>query len=141
MTIKEFAQSLDERKYTYSHLQFSKSEIEKAKENGFVIVYTTFDDLIGFKGAIWDESSCFHGNEVYFDRGGVIYSEDKEEVLGYNKIIVLRHKKRDENNILATWAYETNIPHETFKIWKDDELFCVGIVFSVDDVSSMRGNS
>ena len=33
----------------------------------------------------------------------------------------------------AAWSYETDIPHETFGIF-DDELYCNGIVFSVDDV-------
>ena len=34
----------------------------------------------------------------------------------------------------ASWSYKTDIPHETFNIYEDGELFCVGIVFSVEDL-------
>ena len=37
MDIKEFAQMLDNREYGYP--QFTKEEIQIAKENGFVIVW------------------------------------------------------------------------------------------------------
>lgn len=35
------------------------------------------------------------------------------------------------------WSFETEIPHETFRIYEDgedNELFCVGIVFSIYDL-------
>ncbi len=32
------------------------------------------------------------------------------------------------------WTYETDIPHETFEIYEDGELFCIGIVFSTKDL-------
>ena len=31
-----------------------------------------------------------------------------------------------------TWSYETDIPHATFNICEDGELYCEGIVFSID---------
>ena len=34
----------------------------------------------------------------------------------------------------ASWSYKTDIPHETFNIYEDGELFCIGIVFSIDDL-------
>ena len=40
----------------------------------------------------------------------------------------------DEEWNQATWSYETDIPHETFKIWEDGELFCIGLVFSIEDI-------
>lgn len=49
----------------------------------------------------------------------------------------------DENTITAVWnddmskaawTFETEIPHETFNVCENGELFCVGIVLSVDDL-------
>ena len=34
----------------------------------------------------------------------------------------------------ANMVYDTDIPRETFKVYEDDELYCIGIVFSVDDL-------
>lgn len=44
-----------------------------------------------------------------------------------------QHKGRKNGNII-TWAYVTEIPHETFMVYEDGESYCRGIVFSIDDV-------
>jgi hypothetical protein len=33
-----------------------------------------------------------------------------------------------------SWVYETKIPHATFIIKEDDDNYCRGIVFSIDDL-------
>lgn len=66
MDIKEFAKSISGKEYGYP--QFTKEEIETAKENGFVIVYGCSDDLMEFEGAIRDEGCCFDGERVYFSK-------------------------------------------------------------------------
>lgn len=46
---------------------------------------------------------------------------------------------RDAKTITAqfgtdgVWRFKTEIPHETFEIFEDGELFCVGIVFRLED--------
>lgn len=132
MTGKEFTQMLDGREYGYP--QFTEKEIEIAKDSGLVIVFGASDDLMEFEGAIYDEGGCFDGGTVYFNQDGVICREDDIEPEECSKITVLWCETEDENGNLATWAYETDIPHETFKIWEDGELYCIGIVFSIDDV-------
>ena len=122
MEVKEYAEMLNGREYNYP--QFTKEEIQIAKDNGFVIVYGASDDLMEFDGAIYDEAGCFDGGEVYFDRNGV--SEDEEEKP--NMIEALWCKGE------ATWTYKTDIPHETFMIYEDGESYCQGIVFSIEDV-------
>ncbi|MCM1218822.1 MAG: ribosomal-processing cysteine protease Prp [Lachnospiraceae bacterium] len=107
------------------------SRIEKeAKENGIVIVMGASDDLMEFSGAIMGEGSCYEGGEVYFDRDGVSY-DDTERA---NVIEALWCDSCDEDGIQATWSYKTEIPHETFKVFEDEELYCIGIVFSVEDM-------
>ena len=129
MELKEFAKQIDGKEYGYP--QFTKEEIHTAKKNGFVIVYGASDDLMEFEGAISDEGGCFDGGEVFFDRNGVAYDEDDKKP---NVIEALWDDAEDENGNMATWAYKTDIPHETYKIWEDGELYCIGIVFKIDDV-------
>lgn len=133
MTLKEFAQMLDGRKYEF--LQFTAEEIHMAKENGFVIVRGASDDLMEFEGAIYDEAGCFEGGTVYFNRSGVIFSEDGEQPENCSQITALWFEGKDENGTQAIWSYKTDIPHETLKIWEDGDLYCIGIVFSIEDVN------
>lgn len=132
MTLKEFAQILDGREYGFP--QFTPEEIQTAKENGFVIVHGASDDLMEFEGAIRDEGGCFDGGEVYFNKTGVIFPEDDEQPEDCRQITALWCEGEDDNGTSATWAYQTDIPHESFKIWEDGELYCIGIVFLIANV-------
>ena len=76
MTLKEFAERLNGAEYN-GYPVFSKEDIGIAKENGFVIVTGTSDDLMEFEGAIEDEAGCFNGGKVYFSKNGV--EEDKTQ--------------------------------------------------------------
>ena len=42
---------------------------------------------------------------------------------------------QDARTLGCWWSYETDIPHETFNIYEDGEVWCVGIVFSVEDLT------
>lgn len=131
MDIKEFSKMIDGKEYGYP--QFTKEEIQIAKDNGFVIVYGASDDLMEFCGAIEDEGGCFDGGEVFFDRDGVAYDEDDKKP---NVIEALwcDDDTIAEDSTIITWTYKTDIPHETFMIYEEGEKYCRGIVFSVDDV-------
>lgn len=107
------------------------SDIEaEAKKHGIVIVMGASDDLMEFSGAIEDEGGCFDGGEVYFDRDGV--SQDDTERA--NVIEAIWCDGMNADGIPATWTYQTEIPHEKFNVWEDGELYCVGIVFSIEDI-------
>ena len=130
MNIKDFAKSISRKEYGYP--QFTKEEIETAKENGFVIVYGYSDDNMEFDGAIEDESGCFDGGDVYFNRKEACQDNDERE--GYPNCITALWCEEEENGKPICWTYETDIPHETFMIYEDGEPYCRGIVFSIDDV-------
>lgn len=70
MDIKEFAKSISGKEYGFP--QFTKEEIETAKENGFVIVYGASDDLMEFDGAIRDEAGCYEGGTAWVRRDRVM---------------------------------------------------------------------
>ncbi len=131
MDIKEFAKSISGKEYGY--LQFTKEEIETAKENGFVIVYGASDDLMEFEGAVQDEGGCFDGGDVYFNKNEVC--QDREKAGSYPYCITaIWGRDEDENGRIITWTYETDIPHETFMIYEDGEPYCRGIVFRIEDL-------
>lgn len=131
MTLKEYAKMIDGKQYGYP--QFSKEEIAIAKENGIVIVYGASDDLMEFDGAIRDEGGCFGGGKAWFDKDGIV---DAPTTTGDRCIEALwcDREALDDNGNVITWTYKTDMPHETFMIYEDNESYCRGIVFSIDDV-------
>ena len=126
MNIKEYAKMLNGREYGYP--QFTKEEIQIAKDNGYVIVYVASDDLMEFDGAIYDEAGCFDGGEFYFGKDGLSNGNNMIKALWCDEEI------KDENGDYITWTFKTDIPHETFMIYDCGESFCRAIVFSIDDV-------
>lgn len=131
MELKEFAEMLNEREYGYP--QFTKEELQIAKDNGFIIVCGASDDLMEFYGAINDEGDCYDGGTVWFNKDGVI---DGPAVTGDKCIEALwcDSDAKDESGDVITWTYKTDIPHETFMIYEDDETYCRGIVFKIKDI-------
>ena len=132
MDIKDFAEMLNGTKYGYQ--QFSKEIIQIAKDNGFVIVCGASDDLVEFYGAYEDEAGgVFDGGVVTFDSEGT--SDDgkmhRNLIAAYWCGMIAGHEQREYN---ATWEYETDIPHEKFIIKEDDENYCEGIVFRIEDM-------
>lgn len=129
--IKEFAKSISGKERDYP--QFTKGEIQTAKENGFVIVYGESDDTIEFRGAIDSEGDCYGGDKVYFNRDEVCRADEEEDYPNWINAIWCGGEK-DDSGLEITWTYETEIPHETFMIYGEGEPFCRGIVFRVEDL-------
>jgi len=133
MTKEEFAKMLDGRKYG---MEIFPMESRMAKENGLVVVFGVSDDMMEFEGAILNEVSCYEGGTAYLDRYGLWTSLCEHEDCPYAKL----DREKCEHTIMAvwddvgepSWSYETNIPHATFNIYCDGELYCVGIVFEMD---------
>ena len=115
MTAKELAVKLNDSQY--DHIESLISSISKlAKNNGLVIVYGASDDLMKFRGAIYNEINCYYYTKMV-------------------RMAVNIEAIRDQNGY--SWIYKTNIPHETFNILEGDKKFCRGIVFSIDDLENM----
>lgn len=126
MTAKELAEMLNGREYG---CEIGDSEVIEARENGLVVVYGYSDDNMEFEGALTGEVGCYGGGEAYVTKTDVFYM--KEDAPSHAKEIraVWCDKESD-----AAWTYKTEISHETFNIYEFGELFCVGIVFSVEDL-------
>ena len=124
MTAKELAEMLDGREYLS---EMSHNEDMEAFYNGLVVVTGYSDDCVEFMGAIDDEIVAFEGRKIYINKDGNISARKFDNGL-CNEI------KAVWGGDKAPWTFETDIPHETFNIFEGDELFCVGIVFNIDDL-------
>ena len=136
MTAKEMAEILDGREYG---MEVNSDDKAAAKASGLVIVYGYSDDCAELEGAIYDEVSCFDGGGFYVTKDRVWSGPD----CGNDRCGFYQAAKKEAKLITAiwcdpesgaSWSYKTDIPHETFNIYEDGELFCIGIVFSTDDL-------
>ncbi len=119
----------------------SKTEIAVAKESGLVIVHGASDDIMVFEGAIYDEIGCFDGGRTFLNSTGLINNLCDDDRCPYflaerDKGVVIEAVWHDKGN--PCWTYETKIPHETFKMFEEEELYCIGIVFALKDIPEVR---
>lgn len=126
MDAKELANKLDGRTYGDTF----KDVLQEAKENGLVIVTGASDDLMEFQGAIEDEGGCFEGGKVYFDKDGV----SQDGTPRANVIEAVWNDGMNRSGLWALWTYKTEIPCEKFDIWEEGDVYCVGLVFSIEDL-------
>lgn len=133
MNAKELAERINNSKIGF---EMTDSSLDRAKDNGLVVVFGASDDLMEFRGAIFDEAGCYGTGTIHFDRSGELRSEcDSDDCPYFEKI------QANASNIKAiwdsegySWVYETDIPHETFDVLEDGEKYCRGILFSIGDV-------
>ena len=141
MTAKGIAQKLDGKEYP---LNIPKELATAAKQNRLVIVYGASDDLMEFEGAIYDEVGAYEGTKVRIDSEGLVPDFEQIENDQRDSKEKLREYFQRENGgkeIEAlwckepgiSWTYKTEISHEQFEILEDGDIYCRGIVFSLDD--------
>jgi hypothetical protein len=106
--------------------------------DGQIVVYGMSDDLLEFTGAINDEVGAWNGAKVKLtDKPDIFDEELNRDSFEYNSSEISNMKtveavwgpKDSLGKIWAGWEIKTDIPHETFDIMEDDDLFCRGIVF------------
>lgn len=115
--------------------------IQAAKDHGLVIVYGLSDDLMELNGAISDEFGCFDGGTAFVDAKGLV---DRDQVDDDDDQAIAEYveRKKSARAIEALWAaepgtswtYRTDIPHVTFNVMEDGEIYCRGIVFALSDL-------
>ena len=136
MTSKELAALLDGNQYDN---EITKEQEAIAADNGLVVAVGYSDDNVVLCGAIDDEVGAFDGTTFHVTRDGVLWAPDCN--CDECKYFEIAKRAASEiraiwhNSGEATWTFETTIPHETFRIYEDGELFCIGIVFSLNDLA------
>lgn len=134
MTIKEFADQLNGRKYGN---EITGDEMGIACDAGFVVIFGASDDLCELRGAIDDEVGSYGDMEIVLTADGTLFpeSEDCKDCKYWNSA------KKSAKTINAlwgkdgySWIYETDIPHETFDILENGKKYCRGIVFELSSL-------
>lgn len=119
----------------------------QAKRDGIVLVFGASDDLMEFDGAIYDEVGVYEGGSVFVTPNGLLKPpsdggecESKcpyfSEVMKNTRILTALWCSDDE----CPWKYRTDIPHAEFRVYEDEQLYCVGIAFALEDVNGGAGN-
>lgn len=143
MTPQEFAEKIDCNEYPFG---LSPQESKIAQEHGLVVIYGASDDLMEVEGAIQDEGDCYDGGTLLIDKQGLLEPFDSFRESNRNKLSYQAYFKREENakQIEAiwckddiSWQYKTDIPHATFKIMEDGEVYCIGMVFDIKELRSV----
>ncbi len=112
---------------------------EELIHTDLVVVYGASDDLMEFEGAINDEVGCYDGGKAYINKDGMVDNGCNDDDCPYfeqlkEKSTVIEALWCAEDNI--PWTYKTKIPHSTFKIIEDGEVYCRGIIFDLCDVKA-----
>ena len=138
MTKEKFAAMLNGREY---RSEITKEEEKKARQLGLLVVYGYSDDNVEFSGIIQDEFGAWNGTKLAVHRDGVL--EDHEECeCKYCGWKSLAEKCATIEAVwdgkLCPWTFKTKLPHATFDIMENGELFCRGIVIDAQDIPAVK---
>jgi hypothetical protein len=144
-TKEQFAALINGRQYGE---EMEPYEEKQAAESGLVVVFGASDDLMEFRGAIYDEGSVYDGGTCHISTSGKLLDEDDlqnmEDLAGKLGVGLADKVKKvtavwcpeNDGKVYASWIYETDIPHATFDIYEDDgDLYCRGIVFDFSELA------
>lgn len=117
---------------------FPADVVARAKANRIVIAYGHSDDLLELDGFDRDEVDAYDGTTVAFNSAGMIKPECDDDDCPHEKRRFDAGAKLElawnDGGDPCAWTFETKIPHSKFDILEDGELFCIGVVFSLDDL-------
>jgi hypothetical protein len=154
MTVKEWAKKISGFEYPADELDNLNKEMAA---DGIIIAHGASDDLLEFRGVIYDEVGAWEGTEVRISSRGkgtafIFDEEENQDSFEFNQkeIVAMQQVKaiwsprcrdvedNESGEAFASWLIETEIPHETFDIMEDGELFCWGVVLHVDNIKKVK---
>lgn len=114
--------------------EIQADEEKLAREAGLVVVFGYSDDNVELRGAIHDEVSAYNGTTVYLGAAGILANDCDDDRCPH----FLRARERApqfkakwDDGSGAAWTFLVPWPHETFRVFEEKELFCVGVVFAL----------
>ena len=114
----------------------SKELFAQMEAAGLVAVFGASDDLMEFRGAIYDEVGAYDGTTAYVTRAGLLTNDCDSDSCPHfakaQKAATPIHALWDDGGY--SWRYETEIPVVRFVVVEDEEEYCEGIVFALADV-------
>ncbi|EMB43573.1 hypothetical protein [Treponema denticola] len=125
--------------FEYPAENIKKFQNEMAKDE-VIAIYGLSDDLLEFKGAMYDERGAWKGFLGRITKDLTVISEIEylnsklwnTENLPF--IQAIWNPKDLLGNIYSSWKIETDLPHKDFQILEDGKLFCIGIIIDVEDI-------
>jgi hypothetical protein len=131
MDIHEAASKLDGCQYRKEGTRELFAEMKAA---GLVAVFGASDDLMEFRGAIYDEEGA---GTAYLTPKGLLRNSCSDEDCPY--FFSIRAKAATIEALwcaepAVSWTYRTAIPHALFWVYEDDDRYCRGIVFALAEV-------
>jgi len=139
MTKEQLAAMLKRSKYP---LSLTNDLRKQAKENGLLVVYGASDDLIEFDGCFRDELGCGDKTSVLINRTGALDPDFEDDESSIEHAFFMKYTSKEIVTIFGdgeyTWQYKTDIPHASFDIIDNDNLYCKAMVINVDDISIIK---
>lgn len=141
---EQLAEILNGRQYRN---EMTKEEEKLAKENGLLVCFGASDDLLEFRGIVYNEVEAYDGGTALLvrkkgDKIDVIgeddlkeveeIMDDKELVFDLPKVEVVAEWRPDD--LKCYWRIKSDLPHSTFDIMDDGELYCRGIIIDKSDI-------
>jgi hypothetical protein len=141
MTINEWAKKLNGREY---RKELTAEEEQELKADGLIAAFGASDDLLEFRGALYDEAGAWDGTTVKLavtDSGEVkVFNEEENRETAEFKRMQISYMKKVEaiwcpcgrdGKYWASWEIQIHgdIPYANFNIMEGGELYCRGIVF------------
>jgi hypothetical protein len=134
MTKEELAAKLNGRQIGE---ELTEAESIAIKSEGLIVVFGASDDLMEFRGAIYDEADAYDGGTALIDQQGLL--PDRDSIDEDEELEQFFVRRRVASKVEALWrkepgycwTFKTNIPHTTFDIMEDGKPWCRGIVFAL----------
>ena len=132
MDVKHVAEALNGSEYPSIG---DRDLFAECKAKGIVVVRGHSDDVMVFDGAISDE---FY-DTVKLDSSGVLNNDcdEGENCPNYKepKNVATIKPIFDGSPDEPAWVFKTDIPHSTFNVMEDGEIFQRAIVFALTDIA------
>lgn len=135
-TLETFAKELDGREYGD---EIKDIECEHAADANLLVVFGYSDDSVEFRGAFADGAGASsRERKTYFTRKGLLQPHDQRDCecpfCGYAAAVAAAMSvtsSRDKNG----WHFATDLSHAKFRVMKDGEQFCEGLVIQLPEAA------
>jgi len=138
LTKELLALALHGREYPFD---LSADEQAQAKAADLVVIYGSSDDSFEARGAITGQQYVYDHSTVLIDTKGLLPERDNiDDDAELRDFFARETLAKKVEAIFASvapepaWTYSTTIPHATFEIMEDGEVYCRGIVISMADL-------
>ena len=150
MKKEELAQLLNGRQYGD---EMTDEEQLQARKNGLLVCYGYSYDLLELRGIIYSGAGVYDGGSIFLyknkDQKITFLNEsdydelsdifDKKGLPISLKTLPIKAEWCPEE-LACSWLITTDIPHATFDIYDDEELYCRGIVLELSDIENYLNN-